>query len=70
MPWGELVSFETGEALRADDGSVSWRAGCSLGLEPCLGPVIRETETWIMGWLGGTCDAVAVISEGGEGPEP
>lgn len=69
MPWGELLSFTSSLVSRGADGAVTWPAG--LGpLEPRLDCVIREEEGWVMGWLGGTCDAVAVISLTEDAPLP
>lgn len=70
LPWGELASFETAGVVRAEDGSLSWPEGGSVGLSPRLDCILRETDSWVMGWLGGTCDTVAVISIHEDAPLP
>lgn len=69
MPWGELITFTSESVLREVDGSVAWEGG-RAGLEPRLDCVLREAEGWIMGWLGGTCDTVVVISSSPDAPAP
>lgn len=69
MPWGELLAFSASGVSRGEDGSISWPEG-HCPLEPKLDCVIREEEGWVMGWLGGTCDTVAVVSSTEDAPLP
>lgn len=70
LPWGELRRFATTRARREEDGAVVWTAEEWQGLEPRLDGVLRECEGWIMGWLGGTCDTVVVLSKSSDAPLP
>lgn len=62
FPWGEVRRFECAEVWREEDGTVRWDAETSSGLEPFLDCAFEETEAWVVGWLGGTCDALAAVS--------
>lgn len=70
LPWGELRRFATTLARREMDGGVVWSADGWEGPEPRLDCVIRECDGWIMGWLGGTCDTVVVLSNSPDAPLP
>lgn len=70
MPWGELITFAASEVRREADGTIAWTATGREGLEPRLDCVLKETDGWIMGWLGGTCDTVVVVSSSPDAPVP
>jgi hypothetical protein len=70
LPWGELCSFTSDMVTRDDDGTVRWHGGEGVGLEPIIDNILQETDAHISGWLGGTCDTVAVIAVSPDGPDP
>jgi hypothetical protein len=70
FPWGARVAFECDRVRRDPEGTIRWTGAGEIGLEPCLDGVLRETETWVLGWCGGTCDVTVVIAEGPDAPEP
>ena len=46
-------------------------AASAWGLDPYLDNVLGEEEHWVSGWVGGTCDVIAVLSvPGAAAPEP
>ncbi len=62
-PWGELSITEQVRVTRDGSGSLLLDGGVvATGLEPSVDCIIQETEGWIMGWLGGTCDTPVVVS--------
>jgi hypothetical protein len=69
FPWGERFETTSRGVRRDPDGTIRWEAA-DFGHEPCLDGVIREGETWVLGWCGGTCDVTVVVSEGAGAPEP
>ncbi len=69
FPWGERRDYGETDVTRDEDGTVRWTVDDPGGLEPYC-DVVRETESWIMGWVGGTCDTTVVISTGEDAPEP
>ncbi|MDW7712052.1 MAG: hypothetical protein SCH98_16420 [Deferrisomatales bacterium] len=70
FPWGQRVELASRRVHRAADGTIRWEAPEGFGTEPYLDGVIRETECWVHGWCGGTCDVTVVISRGEGAPEP
>ena len=70
LPWGELRTLTSNRVTRDDDGTVRWHGDGGVGLEPVIDNILQETDTHLSGWLGGTCDTVAVIALGADGPLP
>jgi len=70
FPWGARVEIESDRVSRDEGGTIRWSGADPIGLEPSLDSVIQETEHWVLGWCGGTCDVTVVIADGPEGPEP
>ena len=70
FPWGERRDVGELAVTRDPDGTVRWACEDPGVLEPYC-DVVRETDHWIMGWVGGTCDTTVVISVRGEdAPDP
>lgn len=69
FPWGERRDYGEATVTREADGTLRWSVAETGGLEPYC-DVVRETDGWIMGWVGGTCDTTVVISTGEDAPEP
>ena len=71
FPWGERREAVATRLTRDADGTVHWHGATEMGVEPYLDQVLRESEQWIFGWAGGSCDVTVVISHvGSEAPEP
>jgi len=70
FPWGERREFACESLVREADGTLRWAAMEEFGLEPFLDAVTAEEEGWVMGFVGGTCDVVAVLSFCDDPPEP
>ena len=71
FPWGERREYDEIAVTRESDGTLRWQTGeDGGGLEPYCDMVVQETERWIMGWVGGTCDTSVVISLDEDAPEP
>lgn len=70
FPWGDRVESWNDRVQRSTDGTIRWEPPEAFGPEPRLDVVIREEETWVLGWCGGTCDVTVVISEDEGAPEP
>ncbi len=70
FPWGERVVAWSDRVRREPDGAIRWEPPAGFLHEPCLDGVVREEQTWVLGWCGGGCDVTVVISEGEEAPEP
>lgn len=71
FPWGELRTYEDVGVIREADGTLHWESGEEAGgLEPFCDMLVQETDRWIMGWMGGTCDTPVVISIDEDAPEP
>ena len=70
FPWGERLETVSDRVVREPDGAIRWTPRGEFGFEPCLDPVIQETEERILGWGGGCCDVTVVISPVGEPPRP
>jgi len=69
FPWGELVRFESA-VTRLADGSLSWLPDAHCSYEPGLDLILKETDTYVMGWLKGTCDTTVVVSQDERAPIP
>ncbi len=71
FPWGERRQARVEALARDADGTVRWCHCDPLGVEPYLDNVLQEEEYWVFGWVGGTCDVIAVLSvPGTAAPEP
>lgn len=70
LPWGELVTFSCDRVTREADGTVRWQSDEGPGLEPSIDIPLSETPTHLSGWLGGTCDTVAVVGSVHDCPDP
>jgi len=70
FPWGKRVETTCDQVWREVDGSIRWEPPEGFPHEPCLDGVVREEQTWVLGWCGGGCDVTVVISEGAGAPEP
>jgi hypothetical protein len=71
FPWGERREARVEALGRAGDGTVRWCRCDTTGVEPYLDSILEEREDWVCGWVGGTCDVVAVLSvPGARAPEP
>ena len=71
FPWGERRQAVVKELHRDADGTVRWRCPATLGVAPYLDNVLQESEQWIFGWAGGSCDVTVVVSHpDAEAPEP
>jgi len=70
MPWGDLKRFEAKGLVRAQDGTIAWPPQGCEGLEAYLDCIIDEREEYVLGWLGGSCDATVVVSLDDGAPVP
>ncbi len=70
FPWGERLEMVSDRVVRQADGSIRWTPPGEFAFEPCLDPVIQETEDRVLGWGGGCCDVTVVISAVEEPPGP
>ena len=44
FPWGARIEFESDRVHRDETGTIRWRDGGEIGLEPCLDSVLQEDE--------------------------
>ncbi|MBI5441350.1 MAG: hypothetical protein HY900_09090 [Deltaproteobacteria bacterium] len=71
FPWGARFEARTDCLVRDPGGGLRW----SVDEEHWPGAtgidlLLQETDHWILGWVEGYGNVPAVVSDGGDAPEP
>lgn len=62
FPWGEKKELLSAGLTRHGDGSITWPPCGDFQLSPLLDSVVRETDEYVIGFVGGTCDTTGAVS--------